>query len=390
MPDGPILSEVERDVHLARSAEAVITSCTDPRADLVEWPRLLSTDRLARASSLTRASVRSSRQLRGRVSAGDPQRAAGSIEFEQVGIRFHRGRSPRPWTTPITSEGPPPDRATRTPSGAPQGPVLEASGAPNSCTSSAAADPELARRGALRSHPALDAGSLRLRPAARSLSPRRNRAPLRSRTQPGPGLSAAASSAITCESWPPCQASGELARLLATQLARRGSPPRSARRSRSGCSGSASSRLATTTVAAASSAASSSHASNGARARHGAQRVGDRVGVLVGATAAGAGPVRPCRASARAPAARRRPRRSPRRRPRAARRESASQRVEPALGRRLGVEGGRDDHERRRRARGASSANAHDRVRAHRGAGQHRALDPAVVEHREQVGREVS
>jgi hypothetical protein len=32
---------------------------------------------------------------------------------------------------------------------------------------------------------------------------------------------------------------------------------------------------------------------------------------------------------------------------------------------------------------------AHDRVGAHRGAGEQRALDAAVVEHREQVGREV-
>ena len=53
----------------------------------------------------------------------------------------------------------------------------------------------------------------------------------------------------------------------------------------------------------------------------------------------------------------------------------------------LGRVGRRHDHEPGD-AVAVVEREAHDGVRAHRGAGEHGALDPAVVEHGEQVGGE--
>ena len=68
--------------------------------------------------------------------------------------------------------------------------------------------------------------------------------------------------------------------------------------------------------------------------------------------------------------------------------DSASQRSRPAVAVLLGVEGGRGDHEAGD-ALGVVEREPHGGVRAHRRAGQHRALDPAVVEHGAQVLDEV-
>ena len=135
-------------------------------------------------------------------------------------------------------------------------------------------------------------------------------------------------SAITFESWPPCQASGERPG-SSDDEPRAGDPRRVALAdARSGCPGSASSRLGHDDGRRRRCARSSSQRSNGRERGTARSASATRVGVLVGGQALAQDRRAPSRATARARRARRRPRRTPRRRPRAARRASASQRVE--------------------------------------------------------------
>ena len=118
---------------------------------------------------------------------------------------------------------------------------------------------------------------------------------------PGAPTPAPASSAITRESCPPCQAIGERAGglgLLDDQLRARDRRAHSSRRRASGCPGSASSRLATR------DRGDGDRGELGpilerARARHGLQRVGDRAGCSC-AAGAGAGRSRRSREWSRA------------------------------------------------------------------------------------------
>ncbi len=162
---------------------------------------------------------------------------------------------------------------------------------------------------------------------------------------------------------------------------------RSASATASGCPGSASSRLATTTV--------------GTRDRRAAARAA-RTGASAAPTSSASATASGCSCAARRwrstvcdGRAQRLghvlevigARRSPRRRPRAARaraRPSAASSASRAA--RGGVERGRDDRERGD-ALGVLEREAHGRVRAHRGAGEQRALDARCVEHRREVAR---
>ena len=104
---------------------------------------------------------------------------------------------------------------------------------------------------------------------------------------------------MTFENWPPCQASGELARLLGAQL-----------RARDRLRVALADRVRVPGVGLVAAGdhdgrqrrarASSSQVSNGARARDGVERVGDRLGVLVGGEPLVQDPGRSSRASARA------------------------------------------------------------------------------------------
>ncbi len=171
------------------------------------------------------------------------------------------------------------------------------------------------------------------------------------------------------------------ARLLGDAARRPGSPRRSARRPRTGARGRP--RRGWRRPPPALDRASSSQALERARARHRLQRVGERLRVLVG----GEPLVQDLSIVSRHASGT----------PRVAvgLDEALDAAVAQPVGQRVpalqvaraapsGVVRGRDDDEPGD-AVGVVEREPDDRVRAHRGAGQHGAVDPAVVEHGEQV-----